>query len=377
MLIDSDEMRAQALTESLARAGFAEVLHAREGANLSEAVERTKPDLIIIDMALPDRDALEDVRAVSADKPVVMFADSDDPSFVEDAIAAGVCSYNLSGIAFQDVKPIMASAVALFRRYRRVEDELAAAKNATGRAPRDRTGESHSDEAPEDDRTRGLSLAAEKGHGRKSQASSGRDAIRQRARHRVLAQGRRKGGRETIMSDIVSLSAARKTATPKMRIGLLHLTDGAPAMVAHEFGFFAEEGIETELFVEPSWANIADKLAFGFLDAAVVVPPLAFAVQMGLRGPVQPLLIPSAISSRGSTITLNNALAQRTQERAARDNLSTVEALAAVLRARPATLGIVHAYSTHNLYLRYWLATAGIEVGRDVKLMVVPPASCC
>ncbi len=128
MLIDSDEMRAQALTESLARAGFAEVLHAREGANLSEAVERTKPDLIIIDMALPDRDALEDVRAVSADKPVVMFADSDDPSFVEDAIAAGVCSYNLSGIAFQDVKPIMASAVALFRRYRRVEDELAAAK---------------------------------------------------------------------------------------------------------------------------------------------------------------------------------------------------------------------------------------------------------
>ncbi len=128
LLIDSDETRAQALTESLGRAGFAEVLHAGEGANLSEAVERTKPDLIIIDMALPDRDALEDVRAVSADKPVVMFADSDDPSFVEDAIAAGVCSYNLSGIAFQDVKPIMASAIALFRRYRRVEDELAAAK---------------------------------------------------------------------------------------------------------------------------------------------------------------------------------------------------------------------------------------------------------
>ena len=71
------------------------------------------------------------------------------------------------------------------------------------------------------------------------------------------------------MSEIVSLSAARKTTTPKMRIGLLHLTDGAPAMVAHEFGFFADEGVETELFVEPSWANIADKLAFGFLDAAV------------------------------------------------------------------------------------------------------------
>lgn len=128
LLIDNDEKRAQALTEKLALAGFADVLHAREGAHLVEAVETAKPDLVIIDMASPDRDALEDVRAVSAAKPVVMFADSDDPGFVEEAIAAGVCSYNLSGIAFQDVKPIMASAVALFRRYRRVEDELAAAK---------------------------------------------------------------------------------------------------------------------------------------------------------------------------------------------------------------------------------------------------------
>jgi response regulator NasT len=128
LLIDSDEARAQALREKLLGSGFAEVLQAREGANLIEAVESTRPDLVIIDMASPDRDALEDVRAVSADKPVVMFADSDDVGFVAEAIDAGVCSYNLSGVALQDVKPIMASAIALFRRYRHVETELAAAK---------------------------------------------------------------------------------------------------------------------------------------------------------------------------------------------------------------------------------------------------------
>jgi two-component system, oxyanion-binding sensor len=44
------------------------------------------------------------------------------------------------------------------------------------------------------------------------------------------------------------------------------------------------------------------------------------------------------------------------------------------LRHKTATLGVVHAYSTHNLLLRYWLATAGIEAGRDFKLAVVPPA---
>ena len=60
--------------------------------------------------------------------PVVMFAGTDDPDFAREAIAAGVCSYNLSGVAYADIKPIMASAIALFQRYRHVETELAAAR---------------------------------------------------------------------------------------------------------------------------------------------------------------------------------------------------------------------------------------------------------
>src|SRR6266567_8083019 len=127
LLIDTDQDRARALEERLSESGYAEVIPA-EGDNLAAAVERTRPDLIIIDMALPDRDALEDIRAVAAARPIVMFAGTDDPTFAQEAIAAGVCSYNLSGVALQDVRPIMASAIALFQRYRHVETELAAAK---------------------------------------------------------------------------------------------------------------------------------------------------------------------------------------------------------------------------------------------------------
>lgn len=128
LLVDTDVDRARALEEQLSQSGFAQILRAPEGPDLAGTVERVKPDLIIIDMALPDRDALEDIRIVSQTQPVVVFAGGDDPGFAEEAIAAGVCSYNLSGVAFQDVKPIMASAIALFRRYRQVEDELAAAR---------------------------------------------------------------------------------------------------------------------------------------------------------------------------------------------------------------------------------------------------------
>src|SRR5437868_2726461 len=127
LLIDTDEDRARALEEKLSESGFARVVRAQDP-DLASAVEAAKPDLVIIDMALPDRDALEDIRAVSAASPVVMFAGTDDPAFAQEAIAAGVCSYNLSGVAIKDVRPILASAVALFQRYRHIETELAAAK---------------------------------------------------------------------------------------------------------------------------------------------------------------------------------------------------------------------------------------------------------
>lgn len=125
LLIDSDDTRAHALEEKLS--GFARVVRV-QGSDIASAVEKEHPDLIIVDMALPDRDALEDIRAVSSARPVVMFAATFDPAFAREAIAAGVCSYNLSGVAFEDVRPIMASAIALFQRHRHVETELAAAR---------------------------------------------------------------------------------------------------------------------------------------------------------------------------------------------------------------------------------------------------------
>jgi response regulator NasT len=129
LLVDSDPGRALSLERALGSAGFTDVARAGGGADLVEAVRRITPDLVIIDMALPDRDALEGVRTLSfrAPRPIVMFSDEDDPAFVEDAIAAGVCSYNLSGVSDRDMKAIVASAVAHFRRYARVENELAAA----------------------------------------------------------------------------------------------------------------------------------------------------------------------------------------------------------------------------------------------------------
>jgi response regulator NasT len=132
LLADAKSDRALALAERLTASGGVEVLHTPEGADLAEAVGALAPDVVIVDMGLPDRDGLDGVRALArhAARPVVMFVDRDDPDFMEEAIAAGVSSYTVLGTALPDVKSIVAAAVALFRRYRRVEEELARAKAA-------------------------------------------------------------------------------------------------------------------------------------------------------------------------------------------------------------------------------------------------------
>src|SRR5207302_8578894 len=72
---------------------------------------------------------------------------------------------------------------------------------------------------------------------------------------------------------------------------------------------------------------------------------------------------------------LASALARRVREKCEKHGHSVPQALADSLGdEHPLPLGVVHAYSTHNLLLRYWLATAGLQAGRDVRLSVVPPA---
>lgn len=161
-----------------------------------------------------------------------------------------------------------------------------------------------------------------------------------------------------------------------VRFGLLRLTDSAPVVIAVQRGLFAELGLHVELSVEPSWANVADKLAYGLLDAASMLPPLALAAALGLRGPPARLIVPMGLSAGGNTITLATSVAREVLgDTTAADTLDAGHRFAAWLRAqpRPPRFAVVHAFSTHNLLLRYWLAAVNIDPDRDLHAVVVPP----
>jgi two-component system, response regulator / RNA-binding antiterminator len=134
LLADADPERAAAVEQSLLSDGAVPTVVVRLGRNeaLTDAVRTCAPDVIIVDMSRPDRDALDSVRAVAAEHPhpIVLFVDEDDPAFMEAAVAAGVSSYNVVGTALPDVKPIVRTAVAIFQRHRQLEAELRRAEGS-------------------------------------------------------------------------------------------------------------------------------------------------------------------------------------------------------------------------------------------------------
>ena len=129
LLADDDAQRARDLALALGADPGVEIVRALPGVLLADAVRDHSPDLILIDMSRPDRDALEGLRGLEGGGlPVVLFVDTDDPGFMEEAIGAGVCSYNVQDAAPVQIKPILRAAVALFRRHAAVRASLVAAE---------------------------------------------------------------------------------------------------------------------------------------------------------------------------------------------------------------------------------------------------------
>jgi NitT/TauT family transport system ATP-binding protein/nitrate/nitrite transport system substrate-binding protein len=167
-----------------------------------------------------------------------------------------------------------------------------------------------------------------------------------------------------------------------LTLGFIPLTDCAPLIVAKAQGFFAEEGLEVALSREASWATIRDKVAVGALDGAHMLAPMALAAGLGEGPAAGPMLAPLALNQNGSAITVSTRLAGTLREidpEAMAAPLVTAQALAKVVDRRreqgapPLTFAVVFPQSMHNYALRYWLAQAGIDPDRDVRLVVTPP----
>jgi nitrate/nitrite transport system ATP-binding protein len=153
-------------------------------------------------------------------------------------------------------------------------------------------------------------------------------------------------------------------------IGFIPLTDCAPLVVAQEKGFFQKHGLEeVNLCREPSWKAIVEGVANQRLDAAQMLAGTPLAMTLGFSGNTPLPMVASLVLSRnGNAITLSKHFYE--------EGIRTLSDFKAAVTQTPDqvhTLGTVHPTSMHNLMLRYWLASGGINPDQDMNLAVIPP----
>ena len=156
-----------------------------------------------------------------------------------------------------------------------------------------------------------------------------------------------------------------------MRFGIIALTDCAPIVIAHELGLFKKFGINSVVSKEASWAVIRDKISIGENQATHMLLGMPLASTMGLAGsPVKRMVIPWLLNRNGQAITLNNKL-----KAAGVRQPSQIKPLADKAKAAgdPLTFAMTFPPGTHAMWMRYWLASGGINPDRDVSLITIPP----
>lgn len=137
-------------------------------------------------------------------------------------------------------------------------------------------------------------------------------------------------------------------------------------------GLFAKYGLEVKLCRELGWATIRDKVVYGELDAAQAVAGLALATTCGWGAAATPCVTGLILNANGNAITLSNLL--RAQ------GVSDAESFRHFLlhdAKKAPVLGTVNPYSSHNILLRQWLVSGGINPDKDVNIVVVPPPQAC
>lgn len=131
MVVDQSDARRKEVAAALTACGYDVVARLASYETLKAQVAHFQPDVILIDMDSPDRDSLEALREVHRDhpKPIVMFSDADDSTLIQDAVNAGVTAYVVDGLQAHRLKPIIEVAIARFRSFQSLRDELAETKS--------------------------------------------------------------------------------------------------------------------------------------------------------------------------------------------------------------------------------------------------------
>lgn len=132
VIVERDKERALSIVDSLLETGDHKIHVLAEESGLSRSIARLQPDVVLIDVANPSRDTIEQLATAASplERPVAFFVDRSDAQMTKSAIEAGVSAYVVDGLHTDRIKPVMDAAIARFQMFQRMRAELETTKRA-------------------------------------------------------------------------------------------------------------------------------------------------------------------------------------------------------------------------------------------------------
>jgi nitrate/nitrite transport system substrate-binding protein len=163
------------------------------------------------------------------------------------------------------------------------------------------------------------------------------------------------------------------------KLGFIALTDSSPLVIAKEKGLFEKYGMPgVEVLKQASWGATRDNLVLGSagngIDGAHILTPMPYLMTLGTitqnKQPL-PMKILARLNLDGQAISVSQAYA----DLKIGTDASPLKAIFAKKKADGAMAKVAVTFpgGTHDLWMRYWLASAGINPDQDVETIVVPP----
>ena len=173
--------------------------------------------------------------------------------------------------------------------------------------------------------------------------------------------------------------AASAPEVTKAVLGYIALMDASPLVIAKENGLFAKHGMpDVEVAKQASWGATRDNIVLGGgnngIDGAHILTPMPYLISAGRvtqNNVPTPIYILARLNLDAQAISVSNEYKDL--------KVSTdASALKAAFEAKKAAgkevkVAMTFPGGTHDLWIRYWLASGGIDPDKDVSTIVVPP----
>lgn len=132
VVVEADRDLAFQIVDTLREEGWDDVTVLGDASGLARKIADLSPDLVLIDLANPSRDMLEQVSRASAsdERAVAMFVDHSDDEMTRTAMAAGLSAYVVGSPEPERIRSVLKTAVARFQVTSQMRQELQLAKQA-------------------------------------------------------------------------------------------------------------------------------------------------------------------------------------------------------------------------------------------------------